>query len=207
MKKITYHASNLHSENRGQAMTEFCIAGPLLVLLLWSLIYMTEMYIVKHETLVAARYGTWLLSRYDNIPQKPVDIDQVRQLIADNFFKERTQGLQIIEQHVGGDQDSSGFQEDIEDQSGSGGFIDEIVGFIGDNMMGTDTPNIYSLRVQSEYPRLFGAVDLRENGSENFNITSQHFVIGNSWDGQRVDTHDILDMVGKIISEIFDMFN
>jgi hypothetical protein len=190
--------------NKGQAMTEFCVAVPLLVLLLWCILYLTEMYIVKHKTLTAARYGTWLLSRYDNIPKNSVDVEQVRELIAKNFFKNESEGLLVQEQHVGGDQDDSGMSDELSDNSGSGKWIDIIVTFIADTFIDSDTPTIYSLKVQYEYPRLFGAVDLREGDNETFNIQSEHSVIGNSWDGQRVGVHDLVDMIEEAIGEIID---
>lgn len=204
MISLKIHMAGFHRGDRGQAMTEFCIAGPLLVLLLWSLIYMTEMFIVKHETLVAARYGTWLLSRNDNIPKKSIDIDQVTQLITKNFFNNKSAGLTVTEQHLGSDTNNGGFSSRMNSQSGSGSWIDKIVGFIGDGLMGTDTPNVYSLKVEREYPRIFGAVDLTENSSQNFKIVSEHYVLGNSWDGQRVETHDLIDMLESLVKKMFD---
>ena len=132
MTKIKSKIFGFHRRHKGQAMTEFCVAVPLLVLLLWSILYLAEMYIVKHETLVAARYGTWLLSRYDNIPDNSVDIEQIRGLIANNFFKNESERLLVQEQHVGGDQDDSGMGDELEQNSESGEWIDVIVTFIAD---------------------------------------------------------------------------
>ena len=204
MTKIKSKIFRFHRRHKGQAMTEFCVAVPLLVLLLWSILYLAEMYIVKHETLVAARYGTWLLSRYDNIPDNSVDIEQIRGLIANNFFKNESERLLVQEQHVGGDQDDSGMGDELEQNSESGEWIDVIVTFIADTFIDSDTPTIYSLKVQYEYPRLFGAVDLREGDNENFTIESEHSVVGNSWDGQRVDVHDLVDMLGEALEELLD---
>jgi len=44
-------------------MVEFAVAMPALILLLWAGLYMADMYIVKHKTLAAARYGTWKYAR------------------------------------------------------------------------------------------------------------------------------------------------
>ncbi|MGD9222052.1 MAG: hypothetical protein PVH22_02325 [Desulfobacteraceae bacterium] len=205
MRKFKSLTFKFHRRHQGQAMVEFCVAAPLLVLLLWSVLYLTEMYIVKHETLVAARYGTWLLSRYDNIPQNSVDLEEVNGLISKNFFKNKSEGLLIETQHVGGDQDDNGSSDDLAQASGSGSFVDGIVGIIGDNLMGSDSPTIYSLKIQYDYPRLFGAVDLREEDNEHFTIESEHSVLGNSWDGQRVEVHDMVEMVGEAISDILDL--
>jgi hypothetical protein len=204
MKKINIPMPAFHCQQKAQSMAEFCVAAPLLVLLLWSIIYLTEMYIAKHDTLVAARYGTWLLSRHDNIPENSVDIDEVRGLISRHFFDNSSEGLLVTNQPDG--IGSSGFNEELTQSTESVEWVDQIVGFIGENLMGTDTPNLYSLKVQYDYPRLFGAVDLRQGEAETFTIESEHFVIGNSWDGQRVEVHDIIDMLGNVIEEIFDGF-
>jgi hypothetical protein len=206
MRNLKFDLLKLHRRNHGQAMTEFCVAVPVLVLLFWSIMYLTDMYVVKHETLVAARYGTWLLSRYDNIPENSVDIEEVRELIAKYFFNNNSEGLLVTEQHVSGDQDDGGFNDELETNSGSdgGNWIDKILGFIGDTFIGTDSPTIYSLKVEYDYPKLFGAVDLREGEDDTFTIESEHSVIGNSWDGQRVEVHDLVDMIGNVIEELFD---
>lgn len=204
MIKINSQIYRLHQRQKGQAMTEFCVAVPVLVLMLWCIMYLTEMFIVKHETLVASRYGTWLLSRYDNIPSNSVNIEQVRSLIAKNFFKNNSEGLLVQEQHVGGDQDDGGMSNELEDNTENSFWVDNILTFIADTFLDSDSPTIYSLKVQYEYPRLFGSVDLREGDNSHFKIQSEHSVLGNSWDGQRIDVHDLIGIIGEAISEVLE---
>jgi hypothetical protein len=204
MIKIKSYVFEFHRRYQGQSMAEFCVAAPVLVLLLWSILYLADMYIVKHKTLVAARYGTWLLSRYDNVPENRIDFNQVEDRIKKKFFGKRPQqNVLIEEQHIGTGLDDFTFFE-----NGSGVFIDWVFGFLSQNLLGANTPSIYSLKVKYNYPRVFGAVDLREGNHNFFGIQSEHFVLGNSWDGQRTEVHDLVEMIeeraGDIIEEALD---
>lgn len=181
-------------------MAEFCVAVPVLVLLLWSILYLTEMFVVKHETMVAARYGTWLLSRYDNVPENKKDFQQISDLIAKNFFGNRPQqNLSIEPQHI--PPGLSDFEFDRDDASV---LIQRITSLLSDNLLGTKTPTIYSLKVQYNYPTVFGAVDLRKKSNNFFGIKSDHYVLGNSWDGQRVKVHDLIDIIEELIGDIVE---
>ncbi len=53
----------LIQNTRGQSMVEFAVALPTVVLLLWAGMYIGNIYLVKHKTLAAARYGTWNFAR------------------------------------------------------------------------------------------------------------------------------------------------
>jgi hypothetical protein len=184
----------------GQSMAEFCIAVPLLVLLLWSIWYLTDMYIIKHKTLIAARYGTWLLSRYNNLPGNTVTYEQVKKWIAKNFFSD-PEKLEVVEQHMGSDENRK-FNDQLQENMDTGNWVDKVSGFLADHIVDADTPTIYSLKVRYEFPRIFGAVDLSEYSNENFLIESEHFVGGNSWDGARVDVHDLIGIFEEIVGDI-----
>ena len=200
MIKIKSYIVEFHRRYQGQSMAEFCVSTPVLVLLLWSILYLTDMYMAKHETLVAARYGTWLLSRYDNVPKDKIDFNQVENLIKKNFFGKRSQqNVFVNPQPIGSGLDDFKFFE-----NGSGVFVDWIFGFLANNMLGADTQSIYSLNVKYNYPRVFGAVDLRKGTHKFFEIESEHSIIGNSWDGQRVEVHDLIEMIEKWTGEIID---
>ena len=199
MIKIKSYMVEFHRRYQGQSMAELCVAAPVLVLLWWSVWYVADMYLVKHETLVAARYGTWLVSRYDNVPEYKMDYSQVSDRMKNKFFKNRVQQNVLIEErHMGSGLDDLTF---FENQS------DEFSGFLSNNLLGANTPSIYRLRVKYNYPRVFGAVDLRKGHQKFFEIQSEHSIIGNSWDGQRVEVHDLVEMieawVGDIIEEVF----
>jgi hypothetical protein len=204
MQIIKVHMVNLDQREKGQAMAEFCVAAPVLVLLLWSILYVADMFIVKHRTLVAARYGTWLLSRYDNIPQNNISVEMVRGLISENFFRNDSNNLSVHPQYERGENEDGGFLEHLDRGVESGEWLDSIIDFFADNLISTDDPNLYSLNVAYNYPRYFGAVDLRNDGNEYFEIQSDHFVIGNSWDGQRVETHHLVEILEEPLSDVLE---
>lgn len=198
MPKMKSYMVEFHRRYQGQSMAEFCVAAPVLVLLLWSILYLTDMYVVKHETLVAARYGTWLLSRYDNVPEDKMDSKHIENLIKKNFFGKRpSQNVLIEEWPIG-----SGLDDFKLFENESGVFIDWVVGFMADNLLGAQTPSIYRLKVKYKYPRVFGAVDLRKGTHKFFEIKSEHSILGNSWDGQRVKVHDLLEMIEKWAGDV-----
>lgn len=204
MTKVQGANRRFHRKTDGQAMAEFCVAAPLFVLLLWSIWYLSDLYIMKHKTLVASRYGTWLLSRYDNLPRDSVNLDRVRQLIARHYFAGSQDGLEVEEQHIGGE-DNNQFQDDVNQNAGSQGqWLDDVVGLLQTRLMGSDSPTVYSLKVSHQFPRIFGAVDLSEYSDEDFHIQSEHYVGGNSWDGGRVDVHDPMDVIGELMGSIFE---
>ncbi len=179
-------------------MVEFCVAAPVLILLLWSLLYVKEMFIIKHETLVAARYGTWLLSRYDNVSVNSIDRRQVETLIKQNFFKKRPQeNIAVAPNHM-----YSNWEDLYFSKGKSGAIIQWVSGYLSKNLLKTGTPAIYSLNVRYKYPKVFGAVDLRDGSNNYFEIQSYHYVLGNSWDGQRIGVHDIKEMIEEWIGDI-----
>jgi hypothetical protein len=177
-------------------MAEFCVAAPVLVLLLWSIIYLSDMFIVKHETMVAARYGSWLQSRYD------LNIEQVRESISNYFFRGETDHVSLQAPQVDSGQNEGGFIERTRLRLMPGRWTDSIIDELADNLFGPNALNIYCLNVVYDFPRLFRAIDLREDGEEYFNIQSEHFVLGNSWDGQRVEIHHLDNVLNEAISDV-----
>ncbi len=206
MIKIRSYMFNFHQKYKGQSMVEFCVAAPVLVLLLWSILYLKEMFIIKHQTLVAARYGTWLLSRNDNLPVNQINRKQVEDLIAGNFFKDKPRkNLSVQPNYIGAD------FEDVElFRDGTDDFILWMSGFLGKTLLHANTQSLYSLVVKYKYPRVFGTVDLRKGRNKYFEIQSEHCILGNSWDGQRVAVHDLKEMIeariGDILNRVKNLF-
>ena len=57
--------------NNGQAMIEFIICTPLLIILFYSIIYISEVYLFKEKSVIASRYTAWHVSRGEkNIQSK-----------------------------------------------------------------------------------------------------------------------------------------
>ena len=159
---------------RGQAMVEFCVAAPVLILLLWSIWYVSDLYVVKFKTLAAARYGTWRLSKDDHL--RPEDI---KSQIAKHFFDNNTSRLTLTVPDAG---EEDIFSDIVDSESAGEAFVDLIMGVIN-KVMGSKS--IYSLKVEYEMPLIFGAVDLTEFRDKRFQITSEHYVVGNTWNACR----------------------
>ncbi len=192
----------LFRNTRGQAMTEFCVAMPALVIMFWAIWYISDIYIVKHKTLVAARYGTWLLTRDNNLQQSTVN-----QFIARRYFDNDSSKLTVVAQHRGSDSEegnSRAFQDSADENSDNGEWVDRILNFIGSAFMGSDSPSMHSLRVEYEVPLVFGALNVSDYALENVKITSQHYVVGNTWNGCQSDVHDMFDMIKSILGDLVD---
>ena len=78
-------------------MVEFAVAMPALILLLWAGLYMADMYIVKHKTLVAARYGTWKYARGEQTSA------EIKNNIAKYYFDNNASGLHVTTQSTPAD--------------------------------------------------------------------------------------------------------
>ena len=196
-----------HIRQNGQSMAEFCVFGPLLVLLLWSILYVSNLFIVKHDTLVAARYGTWLLARYSNFPPNhEMNQDDVEQLIHRNFFKGFQGDTKVEPYDIAATKDSEDFPDNVINSSEAGEWVAALEAILTD-LVESGTPAIYGLEISHTYPRIFGAVDLSEYVNDDFVIKSDHYVIGNSWDGARVESHDLVDIIEQAIGEILDLID
>lgn len=188
----------IFNDTRGQAMTEFCVAMPVLIIMFWAIWYISDVYIVKHKTLVAARYGTWLLAKDKDLEKAKVDA-----FIAKRFFSNQSSKLTVTAQHLG--TDAKTFKDKAEKKSGNrGGWIDKIIKFIAKTFMGSDSPTVYSLKVEYEVPLIFGALNISDFATENVKITSEHYVVGNTWNGCESEVHDIFDMIKSILGDLVD---
>ena len=193
MLKYRKPNSKILKDTRGQSMVEFCVAAPVLVLLLWSIWYVSDLYVVKFKTLAAARYGTWLLSKNDDL--RP---EHIKPLIAKHFFDNDTSRLTLTVPDAG---EEDIFSDIVHSKSVGEAFVDSIMGVIN-KVMGSKS--IYSLKVEYEMPLIFGAVDLTEFRDKPFQITSEHYVVGNTWNGCRTDVHDLMSLIGELIEQAFE---
>jgi hypothetical protein len=174
-------------------MVEFCVAVPVFVVLLWSIWYVSDLYVVKFKTLAAARYGTWLLSKDDAL--RP---ENIKPLVAKHFFDNNIDRLTLTVPDPG---EEDIFSDIVDSESVGEAFVDLIMGVIN-KVMGSKS--IYSLKVEYEMPLIFGAVDLTEFRDKPFQITSEHYVVGNTWNGCRTDVHDLMSLIGELIEQAFE---
>jgi hypothetical protein len=187
-KKLKNRISTLIQNTRGQSMVEFAVALPTVVLLLWAGMYMGHIYLVKHKTLAAARYGTWNFARGEQTTA------QVKNKIAKHFFDNQTSGLYVTSQKIPSDFSSVG-----------GGFK-TIIGKgldIINTVMTDEKANISSLKIQYEVSPKLGALDLSDMHAANYKIESSHYVTANGWDGCHSKVHDMFGMLWQLVKKIF----
>ena len=165
-------------------MVEFAVALPTVVLLLWAGMYVGNLYIVKHKTLAAARYGTWNYARGEQTTA------QVKTKIAKHFFDNKTSGLHVTSQKI------------PSDFSSVGGAVKTIVGKgldIINKVMTDKKTNISSLKIQYEVSPKLGALDLSDMHAANYKIESSHYVTANGWDGCHSKVHDMFSFMWQLL--------
>ena len=169
-------------------MVEFAVALPTVVLLLWAGMYIGNVYLIKHKTLAAARYGTWNFARGEQT------VAQVKNKIAKHFFDNKTSGLYVTSQKI------------PSDFSSVGGAVKTIVGKgldIINKVMTDKKTNISSLKIQYEVSPKLGALDLSDMHAANYKIESSHYVTSNGWDGCNSKVHDMFSMLWQMVKKIF----
>ncbi len=183
--------SSLIGNTRGQSMVEFAVALPTVVLLLWAGMYIGNVYLVKHKTLAAARYGTWNFARGEQT------VAQAKNKIAEHFFDKKTSGLYVTSQKI------------PSDFSNVGGAFKTIIGKgldIVNTVMTDEKANISSLKIQYEVSPKLGALDLSDMHAANYKIESSHYVTANGWDGCNSKVHDMFGMIWQTVKNIFRIF-
>lgn len=201
---------------RGQSMVEFAVAAPVLILILYMIMYVSDLYVIKSKTLVSARYGAWHLARgtaqQNNAPAKLGQTFHLKQGI-----KGKTVGVSAIAGDTGTaplklNHDSKTFVTPVDANTGgstigkiTGGVNSLIVGGL-EKLLGSES-NSQTTALQvtfeaSTLPMQLGP-KLSKNLPKSFNIVGTHFVDGNSWNGCAVKVHDLLDMVFDQIGDGF----
>ncbi len=169
-------------------MVEFAVAMPALILLLWAGLYMADMYIVKHKTLAAARYGTWKYARGEQTSA------EIKTNIAKYYFDNNASGLHVTTQSTPADFQNVGRVVTT--------IADEVLDIIN-GVMTDQENNISSLKIQYEMPPKLGALDISDLHPGNYKIESSHYVVANGWDGCHSDVHDLFSLLWKTIKTIF----
>jgi len=187
-KLLKNRISSLIQNTRGQSMVEFAVALPTVVLLLWAGMYIGNVYLIKHKTLAAARYGTWNYARGE---QTTV---QVKTNIAKHFFDSKSTGLYVTAQKTPFDYTNV--------PSALKGAVDKVVDIVN-QVMTDEKTNIFSLKVQYEVSPKLGALDLSDMHAANYKIESSHYVTVNEWDGCKSKVHDMFSMLWKMVENIF----
>ncbi len=186
--KLKNIITDLIHKTHGQSMVEFAVAMPALILLLWAGLYIADMYIVKHKTLAAARYGTWKYARGEQTSA------EIKTNIAKYYFDNNASGLYVTTQSTPADFQNVGRVVTT--------IADEVLDIIN-GVMTDQENNISSLKIQYEMPPKLGALDISDLHPGNYKIESSHYVVANGWDGCHSDVHDLFSLLWESIEEIF----
>ncbi|MDJ0780967.1 MAG: pilus assembly protein [Desulfosarcinaceae bacterium] len=206
MKNFFDFLRSIYRQEDGQSMVEFAICAPLLVLILYAIFYLSDLYILKSKVLVGARVAAWQVARGTH------DAQAAETGVVDNFHfrfggrDPRAHTSSLTDTVQGGSLElTMGTQQSSDFDLG--GLNDLIVAglgaLLGDNSSSQTT--VGSLAYQ--LPIQLGPLNLSDVTTEaSFAITASHYVDGNSWNGCAVQVHDLLGAIRDSITGIFDIF-
>ncbi|MCP4714763.1 MAG: hypothetical protein GY868_06560 [Deltaproteobacteria bacterium] len=179
-------------------MVEFAIAVPALVVLLYAMMYVADLYMIKAKVLIGARYAAWHLAR-GNMNRPAVENAVVKN------FKFKYDPKYTLSDINEDDTNSSllefsyPFRVDEEVQRGlrklSGKMVSKVAQALKPLLQGGPT-TARTIHVELAYPVpiQFGFIDLSEFYKTPLKISGSHHVDGNSWNGCEVATHTIVNM-------------
>ena len=182
---------------RGQAMTEFAVVAPILVILLLSIIYISDFYVIKIKVLTAARYGAWQIAR-NQMDENTIDMNIVdnTKLNDSDVTNIETPDQPLKECDDGGDNMTSvlsGIDKSVEDA---------LSFFLDPESETTGFHVTYNVPVKLESK--LGPHRFRDDyEGKNFHIIGSHYVDGNSWNGCDIDVHDMVDLIFEPIKDFF----
>jgi TadE-like protein len=176
--------------NQGQSMVEFAIGMPFLLIMMFSIIYVSKLYIVKEKTLVSARYGAWKLSRNKG------NISSIKNSIISNYFPDQEDRVNV--------KDISGTNSFNKNElAGIGQGIDKVIEFISEIFSGKEGKLRYGVEVTYSAPIKLGMMDLAQADVISMDVTSKHFIDGNTWEGDRTDVHEVMGMLWNLVKSVF----
>lgn len=183
--------------NKGQSMVEFAVTAPLLILILYSIMYASEMYIIKTKVLIGARTAAWSMARAEK------DIGQAKAAVAHGLYfapgkkgqvklanltaKGGSGAISLSEVLLAGckadpsnngEKDREGMRDDIEDKWSAvsvddiaKGFTNIIESTLG-LLFGSDSPSgTTGVTVRYALPMKFGPYEFNKNFEKgSFNV-------------------------------------
>lgn len=194
----------LAKDNRGQAMVEFVVVMPALLLLLFAIEYTAKAYHVKNQTAFSARLAAWHESRGEAVSSdlmvRHYFSDHPERLVADKIREPYCETVNQQEQRNVVERFFDGATTAL---SGFGWGLNSVFN------TSSDWPRTgYS--VTYALPRNYRLLDLRTEAATEFTIRSQHFVAGNSWNGHQTNVNSggsrITTLVDSSISTLRRIF-
>jgi len=159
--------------NKGFALLEMIICFPVLIILLYTIIYLSEISILKGKTLIASRYVAWELAKNYSSTNVENSIDEK---VKELFFKNYEHDLTIHSQEY--------FRS-----------IPEDLTKIQKTYFKTLLPLSFVGEVTYNLPMKFGPIKFNCNDIFGLNISSNHYISSNSWNGWENSQHDHFDDV------------
>lgn len=182
-------------DEKGQAMVEFVVAAPVLAIFLFAIWFISDMYEVKFQTLVAARYGAWRLAREDGMP-------------GVNYQALKTGVMGKIKEYYF-DDDNLLTMAEVNAPEGTGyiaRLLDEIIDFVNDVMSKSNHSTTYGMKVEYRVPLMteLNVFDTENILPDEFTISSTHYVCGNSWNGCKTEVHEMFGLIYETIGTVFE---
>jgi hypothetical protein len=205
MQRFREFAGKLSRKQDGQSMVEFVICAPVLVVVLYSLFYLSDLYILKSKVLVGARVAAWQVARGTH------DAQAAESGVSEHFsFRFGGRDARAHVSSLTDTAESASLDLTMGTQQSSdfslGGINDLIASGLGSLLGDDSTTQTTQSTLVYRVPVRLGPLDLSEfAAADTFAITADHYVDGNSWNGCAVKVHDLLGAIRQSISGLFDM--
>jgi Flp pilus assembly protein TadG len=168
----------LHNE-RGQSMVEFVVAAPVLIIFLYAIWFISDMYVVKSQTLMAARYATWRLASLDQAGTAGLGVRA-------HYFEDNAK---VAIEVVPGDEE----------------MLNPVADLLNDVFAGKLQPGTFAVRVDYTMEPVLGGLDLSEENPAGFTIGYTHYVGGNSWHGCRTYVREMFTLLYSYMSKLSNL--
>ena len=152
---------------RGQSMVEFAIAAPVLVIFLYAIWFVSDLYVAKCQTLMAARYATWRIAALDDLGGGSVALG-----VRAYYFEENDK---VTMEAVSGDEE----------------LLSPVSDLLNDVFAGELRPSTFAMNVSYNVAPQLGGLDMSEENPDGFTVGYTHYVGGNSWHGCRTYIHEM----------------
>lgn len=169
----------IRHNDAGQAMIEFVVISVAMLALLAAIGLISDAYVIKQKTIVAARYGAWKMARNSDL-----DVSDVQDDINNFFFADL------------GDVTLSGGEKD------TSGLVDGTLDFL--NTIFSDDPLSVEYQVKYEHDLDIPSYFTKMGFPDSLTIGAVHEVDGNSWDFAHSDVHEGWNLLKSGVSGFFD---
>ena len=181
MKRVLKYPKVIRDE-RGQSMVEFAVAAPVLVMFLYAIWFISDLYIVKYETLMAARYATWRLAKVDDLGG-----GRLAAAVRTYYFDDDDRlSVEVVP------------ADDVS--------VTPISNILSNVFAGELRPSTFAMRVSYHVAPQLGGLDMSEDNPDGFTIGYTHYVGGNSWHGCRTYIHEMYGLLYSYVRQLGDLF-